>query len=368
MRNVLVTGGAGFHRLRGLPPSRRRRRQRAERRQAHLRRQPEVAVDDRQRARTTVSPGSTSATGRAIAEAPAGFQPDHVIHLAAESHVDRSITGSDAFVQTNILGTFSMLEAARAYWLGLAGDKRDGFRFLHVSTDEVYGSLGRRRPVRRDDALRPEFALFGLEGRLRPPGAAWAHTYGLPARDLELLQQLRPVSVSRKADPAGHPQRARGQAAAGLRRGRQRARLALRRGPRAALATSSTARPDRRELQCRRRNERQNIDVVRRICALLDRLRPAGASARADADRLRHRPAGPRPALRHRRDQARARARLAARSETFDTGIEKTVRWYLDNEWWWRPLREKVYAAASASPGFNARRPARTSAPARSED
>ncbi len=79
---------------------------------------------------------------RAIAEAFQAFQPDHVIHLAAESHVDRSITGSDAFIQTNIMGTFSMLEAARSYWLGLPSEKRDGFRFLHVSTDEVYGSLG----------------------------------------------------------------------------------------------------------------------------------------------------------------------------------------------------------------------------------
>ena len=90
---------------------------------------------------------------RAIAEALEGFAPDQVIHLAAESHVDRSITGSDAFIQTNIVGTFSMLEAARAYWLGLPPGRRDEFRFLHVSTDEVYGSLGERRPLHRDDAL-----------------------------------------------------------------------------------------------------------------------------------------------------------------------------------------------------------------------
>src|SRR5208282_5880476 len=78
----------------------------------------------------------------AIAEAFKAFEPDHVIHLAAESHVDRSINGGDAFIQTNIIGTFSMLEAARAYWLRLTGEKRERFRFLHVSTDEVYGSLG----------------------------------------------------------------------------------------------------------------------------------------------------------------------------------------------------------------------------------
>ena len=130
----------------------------------------------------------------AVADAFETFAPDHVIHLAAESHVDRSITGSDAFIQTNVVGTFSMLEAARAYWQALPAPRRDAFRFLHVSTDEVYGSLEDEGAVRRRDALRSEFALFRLQGGGRSPGLGLGSNLRLPGCDLELLEQLRPLS------------------------------------------------------------------------------------------------------------------------------------------------------------------------------
>ena len=144
---------------------------------------------------------------RAVAEAFATFHPDQVIHLAAESHVDRSITGSDAFIQTNIVGTFSMLEAARAHWQALSGRERDAFRFLHVSTDEVYGSLSENGSFVEDDALRSEFPLFRLEGRRGSPRLGLGAHLRLPRRDLELLEQLRPLSFSREAHSADHSQR-----------------------------------------------------------------------------------------------------------------------------------------------------------------
>ena len=189
---------------------------------------------------------------RAIAEAFETFRPDHVIHLAAESHVDRSITGSDAFIQTNIIGTFSMLEAARAYWLGLPLGKARRVP-LPACVDRRGLWLARRRgPVRRDDALRSELALFRVEGRVRSPRLGLGAHLRLPGRHLELLQQLRPLSFPRKADPARHSQRHPREAAAGLRRGSERARLALCRGPCARARSHRQPRPHRREVQRRR--------------------------------------------------------------------------------------------------------------------
>ena len=145
-------------------------------------------------------------------------RPRAVVHFAAESHVDRSIHAPAEFIQTNVVGTFNLLEAARAHWQTLGGSAKDAFRFLHVSTDEVYGSLGRGRPgVQRDDAVRAEQPVLGLQGGLRSPRARLP-SHVRPAGDHDqLLEQLRPAAVSREAHPADDPQRARWQAAAGLR-------------------------------------------------------------------------------------------------------------------------------------------------------
>ncbi len=118
---------------------------------------------------------------RAVAEAFATFHPDQVIHLAAESHVDRSITGSDAFIQTNIVGAFSMLEAARAHWQGLSGRERDAFRFLHVSTDEVYGSLSENGSFVEETPYDPSSPYSASKAAADHLVSAWARTYGFPA-------------------------------------------------------------------------------------------------------------------------------------------------------------------------------------------
>ena len=171
--------------------------------------------------------GDRALVARLLAE----HRPDAVVNFAAESHVDRSIDGPAAFVQTNVVGTLALLEAARDYWKALEGAAREAFRFLHVSTDEVYGSLGETGLFTEDHAVRAELAVLGLEGRVRPPGARVPPHLRAAGADHQLLEQLRPVPVPREADPAGDRQGAGRRAAAGLRRRQQRARLAVRGRP-----------------------------------------------------------------------------------------------------------------------------------------
>src|SRR5215471_17816363 len=118
--------------------------------------------------------------GAAMAEAIAGFRPNRIMHLAAESHVDRSITGAADFVQTNVIGTFTLLEAARGYWSGLAGAEKDAFRFLHVSTDEVYGSLGADGLFTEDTPYDPSSPYSASKASSDHLATAWQRTYDLP--------------------------------------------------------------------------------------------------------------------------------------------------------------------------------------------
>ena len=196
-------------------------------------------------------PALPAAPGRHLRRGGSGrrpspsFAPDAVVHLAAESHVDRSIDGPGAFVQTNVVGTYVMLDAALAYWRALPADRREAFRFVHVSTDEVYGSLGPEGRFTETHALRPELALRGEQGRGRSSGARLA-PHLRPAGDRhQLLEQLRPLPVSREADPAHHHQGRRRRAAAGLRQGRERARLDPCRRPRPRHPCRADPRPGR---------------------------------------------------------------------------------------------------------------------------
>ena len=278
----------------------------------------------------------------AIAEALEAFEPDHVIHLAAESHVDRSITGSDAFVQTNIIGTFSMLEAARAYWLGLAGEKRERFRFLHVSTDEVYGSLG-------DDGLFVETTPYDPSSPYSASKAAsdhlvsaWAHTYKFPAVISNCSNNYGPYHFPEKLIPLVILNALHGKPLPVYGAGTNvRDWLYVEDHARALDLIVSQGHIGEK-YNVGGRNERRNVDVVRTICAILDRLRPR---RRPYAELITFVTDRPGHDLRYAIDATKLERELGWRAqENFDTGVEKTVRWYLDNEWWWRPLREKVYA------------------------
>jgi dTDP-glucose 4,6-dehydratase len=279
---------------------------------------------------------------RAVAEAFETFAPDQVIHLAAESHVDRSITGSDAFIQTNIVGTFSLLETARAYWRGLPEPRRDSFRFLHVSTDEVYGSLGDDGAFVEETAYDPSSPYSASKAAADHLVSAWARTYGFPALISNCSNNYGPYHFPEKLIPLiilnaihGKPLPVYGAGA------NVRDWLYVEDHARALDLVVARGRIGEK-YNVGGRNERRNIEVVMRICAILDRLRPAARSHESLIAFVADRPGHD---LRYAIDATKLERELGWRAlETFESGIEKTVRWYLDNEWWWRPLRDKVYA------------------------
>ena len=189
------------------------------------------------------------------------WQPDAVMHLAAETPCRPLDRRPGRFVQTNVVGTFTLLDAAREYWPALPAPRRAAFRFHHVSTDEVFGALGAgRSAVHRNHAVRPAQPLFRQQGRLRPSGARLApHLWPADHRQ-QHRQQLRPLAVPREADPAGDAQRARGQDAAGLWRRLQHARLDLRRGScRGAGAGRSSAASPAPPMRIGARQPRTNL-------------------------------------------------------------------------------------------------------------
>ena len=279
---------------------------------------------------------------RSVAEAFETFAPDHVIHLAAESHVDRSITAGDAFIQTNIVGTFSMLEAARAYWQALPPQRRDAFRFLHVSTDEVYGSLEDEGAFVEETRYDPSSPYSASKAAADHLVSALARTYGFPAVISNCSNNYGPYHFPEKLIPLiilnavhGKPLPVYGAGA------NVRDWLYVDDHARALDVIVTRGRIGEK-YNVGGRNERRNIDVVRRICTILDDLRPV---ARRHDSLITYVTDRPGHDLRYAIDAAKLERELGWRAhETFESGIEKTVRWYLDNEWWWRPLRDKVYA------------------------
>ncbi len=275
----------------------------------------------------------------AMEQAFAAFRPDRVMHLAAESHVDRSITGAADFIQTNVIGTFTLLEVAREYWSALEGAEKDAFRFLHVSTDEVYGSLGAEGLFTETTPYDPSSPYSASKAGSDHLAKAWQRTYGLPVVVSNCSNNYGPFHFPEKLIPltilnalAGKPLPIYGTGE------NVRDWLYVEDHARALDLIVERGQPGE-TYNVGGRNERRNIDVVRRICAVLDELVPA-ATPREQliafvADRPGH-------DARYAIDATRLETELGWRAqEDFDSGIAKTVRWYLDNEWWWRPLRER---------------------------
>lgn len=275
---------------------------------------------------------------RAISEAFSTFKPDRVMHLAAESHVDRSITGSRAFVETNILGTFNMLECARSYWAGLTRELQSQFRFLHVSTDEVYGSLGEDGLFSETTAYDPSSPYSASKAASDHLAKAWAHTYGMPIVVSNCSNNYGPYHFPEKLIPLvilnaleGKPLPVYGNGA------NIRDWLFVDDHARALDVIAAKGRIGE-TYNVGGRNERRNIDVVKRICALMNEFNP---SSRPHEDLIQFVTDRPGHDVRYAIDATKLENELGWRAqETFDTGIEKTVRWYLDNVWWWAPLRE----------------------------
>ncbi|OWW02302.1 dTDP-glucose 4,6-dehydratase [Rhizobium sp. R72] len=277
-----------------------------------------------------------------ISEAISDFQPDRIMHLAAESHVDRSISGAGDFVQTNVVGTFSLLEAARHYWNDLPAARKGTFRFLHVSTDEVYGSLGDDGLFEEVTAYDPSSPYSASKAASDHLAIAWYRTYGLPVIVSNCSNNYGPYHFPEKLIPLiilnamdGKPLPVYGQGV------NIRDWLYVEDHARALDVIASRGRLGEK-YNVGGRNERRNIDVVRRICALMDELRP---QAKPYTDLITYVSDRPGHDARYAIDATKLETELGWKAqENFDSGIERTVRWYLENGWWWQPLRQGVYS------------------------
>lgn len=273
--------------------------------------------------------------------APAG-----VIHLAAESHVDRSIDGPRVFIETNVLGTYTLLEAARRYWRALAGDGRAAvFRFHHVSTDEVYGSLGETGLFTETTPYQPNSPYSASKAASDHLVRAWHHTYGLPVVTTNCSNNYGPYHFPEKLIPLMILNALEGKPLPVYGNGRQiRDWLYVEDHARALLRVFEAGQVGE-EYNIGGHNEQANIDVVRAICELLERFaphKPAGVARYADLiSYVQDRPGHDQ---RYAIDAGKIQRELGwVPQESFATGLEKTVRWYLDNPAWWRRVRDGSY-------------------------
>lgn len=275
-------------------------------------------------------------------DAFATFQPDYVMHLAAESHVDRSITGAADFIQTNINGTFTMLEAARQHWSGLEGDAKSNFRMLHVSTDEVYGSLGDNGLFEETTPYDPSSPYSASKAASDHLATAWQRTYGLPVVISNCSNNYGPFHFPEKLIPLiilnaleGKPLPVYGNGA------NIRDWLYVEDHARALWLIVQKGLAGEK-YNVGGRNEQKNIDVVNCICSILDELRP---QSKPYAELIKYVTDRPGHDARYAIDATKLETELGWKAqENFATGIRKTVQWYLDNAWWWQPLREGVYS------------------------
>ena len=267
----------------------------------------------------------------------AAHDPDAVMHLAAESHVDRSIDGPASFIETNVMGTFHLLEAARAHWL--AKGRPESFRFHHVSTDEVFGSLGETGQFTEETPYDPRSPYSASKASSDHLVRAWHETYGLPVVLSNCSNNYGPYHFPEKLVPvvilnalAGRPIPVYGQ---GLNVRdwlyvEDHADALLTVLARGGVGSSYNIGGE---------NEATNLDLVHRICAVLDAKRPRGAPHAELVTFVDDRPGHD---LRYAIDPARIREDLGWRpSVTLDEGLERTVQWYLDNEAWWRALQDR---------------------------
>ncbi|HEV7322531.1 MAG TPA: dTDP-glucose 4,6-dehydratase [Ensifer sp.] len=281
----------------------------------------------------------------AVAAAIADFQPDVITHLAAESHVDRSIDGPSAFIHTNVVGTYTMLAAALDYWRKLPADRALSFRFHHISTDEVFGSLGEIGYFTETTPYDPRSPYSASKAGSDHLVSAWGHTFGLPVLITNCSNNYGPYHFPEKLIPlmivkavAGEPLPVYGNG----------------KNVRDWLYVEDHVRA----LQCVFENgiagqtynvggnsERRNIDVVKTVCQILDRLQPR-ADGETYARQITYVADRPGHDQRYAIDAAKLSNQLGWRpAESFESGIEKTVAWYLSNRNWWSEIVERNHAA-----------------------
>jgi dTDP-glucose 4,6-dehydratase len=263
--------------------------------------------------------------------------PDAVMHLAAESHVDRSIDGPADFIDTNITGTFNMLEAARAYWTRRG--RPEAFRFHHISTDEVFGSLGAEGQFTENHPYDPRSPYSASKAASDHLVRAWAETYGLPVVMTNCSNNYGPFHFPEKLIPVVILNALAGRPIPVYGRGENIRDWLYVEDHADALLTVLTRGQVGRSYNIGGENEARNIDLVQKICVLLDEMHPAGAPHARLISFVADRPGHD---ARYAIDPSRIRDELGWRpSVTLDEGLRRTVRWYLDNEAWWRPLQAR---------------------------
>ena len=263
--------------------------------------------------------------------------PDAVLHLAAESHVDRSIDGPGTFIDTNVTGTFTLLEAARAYWTRQG--KPDGFRFQHISTDEVFGSLGPTGRFTETTPYDPRSPYSASKAASDHLVRAWAETYGLPVLLTNCSNNYGPYHFPEKLIPVTILNALHGKPIPVYGAGENvRDWLYVEDHARALLLVLESGIPGR-SYAVGGEAEARNIDIVTRICTLMDEMHPEGAPHDRLISFVTDRPGHD---ARYAIDPSRIRAELGWQpSVTLDDGLRQTVRWFLDNPGWWGPLLQR---------------------------
>ncbi|WP_412498699.1 dTDP-glucose 4,6-dehydratase [Shewanella indica] len=277
-------------------------------------------------------------------------KPDAVMHLAAESHVDRSITGPADFIQTNIVGTYTLLEATRAYWLELSDDKKSAFRFHHISTDEVYGNLPHPDEVQSSE----ELTLFTEATPYAPSSPysaskassdhlvrAWLRTYGLPTIVTNCSNNYGPFQFPEKLIPLVILNAVEGKPLPVYGKGEQiRDWLYVEDHARALYKVIKEGKVGE-TYNIGGQNEKRNLEVVKTICAILDELMPKGTPYAEQITYVADRPGHDR---RYAIDATKMSKELNwAPDETFETGLRKTVQWYLNNQAWSQRVQDGSY-------------------------
>lgn len=281
--------------------------------------------------------------GNRVAGAIEAFRPDAIMHLAAESHVDRSIDGPAAFVETNVVGTYRLLQCALEYWRTLPNSRQERFRFHHISTDEVFGSLGEEGLFTESTPYDPRSPYSATKASSDHLVRAWHHTYGLPVLVTNCSNNYGPYHFPEKLIPLI------------LLNALERKRLPIYgKGDnirdwlyvedhvRALWRVVVQGEPGQ-TYNIGGNSERTNLNVVQTICDILDEIRPHQQGTYRNL--IEFVPDRPGHDKRYAMDASRIRRDLGWEPrETLESGLRKTVQWYLDNPWWWKPIRENKYA------------------------
>ena len=273
----------------------------------------------------------------------AEFQPDVIAHLAAESHVDRSIDGPADFIDTNIVGTFSMLEQALDYWRGLDPERQKSFRFHHISTDEVFGSLGNEGHFTEETPYDPRSPYSASKAASDHLVRAWGHTFGLPVLVTNCSNNHGPYHFPEKLIPLVIIRALGGQELPVYGDGSNIRDWLFVEDHARALATVFEKGEPGETYNVGGNSERKNIEVVRAICAALDRRQPRADGA-SYAEQIQFVSDRPGHDQRYAIDASKIRDELGWEPQvTFEEGIDRTVDWYLERRDWWEPILARRY-------------------------